>query len=163
MPHTFANLPETRRAFLQSATAGTLAAAMPWAMAQEAVKARIDLARKIGVTTGSFVKHLSKTRAEGKLRLLDLPKIMRDDLDLKVLDLMTATLPSWEPDYLDELKGKAAEAGCVITNLKLNQKDLDMASPDADTRKRALDEYRRSIDAAQRLGCRWVRPLPSTK
>ena len=163
MPHTFVNVLGTRRAFLQSATAGTLAAALPWVTAQEATKPRRDLAQQLGVTTGSFVKHLSKTRAEGKLRLLDLPKIMRDNLDLKVLDLMTATLPAWEPDYLDELKGKAAEAGCVITNLKMNQKDLDMASSDADTRKRALDEYRRSIDAAQRLGCRWVRPLPSTK
>ncbi len=136
---------------------------MPVTLASEPGRPHVDLARQLGVTTGSFVKHLSKTRAEGKLRLLDLPKIMRDDLDLKVLDLMTATIPSWEPDYLDELKGQATEAGCVITNLKMNQKDLDMASPDADTRKRSLDEYRRSIDAAQRLGCRWVRPLPGAK
>lgn len=152
-----------RRSFLQTIATGALASAVPWAIAQEAPKPRTDLAKQLGVTTGSFVKHLSKTRAEGKLRLLDLPKTMRDDLDLKVIDLMTATIPSWAPDYLDELKGKAAEAGCVITNLKMNQKDIDMASPDADARRRALDEYRRSIDAAQRLGCRWVRPLPGAK
>lgn len=155
-------MPTTRREFLQSASAAALAATVPWAVADEA-PARVALSRQLGVTTGSFVTHLSKTRAEGKLRLLDLPRIMRDDLDLKVIDLMTATIPSWEPDYLDELKGNAAEARCVITNLKMNQKDLDMASPDADTRKRSLDEYRRSIDAAQRLGCRWVRPLPGAK
>lgn len=163
MPNDFENLLETRRAFLRTAATGTLAATVPWVAAQEAAKPKVDLARQLGVTTGSFVKHLSKTRAEGKLRLLDLPKIMRDDLGLKVIDLMTATIPSWEPDYLDELKGKAAEFGCIITNLKMNQKDIDMASTDADVRKRSLDEYRRSIDAAQRLGCRWVRPLPGAK
>ncbi len=45
----------------------------------------------------------------------------------------------------------------------MNQKELDMTSTDADVRKRSLDEYRRTIDAAQRLGCRWVRPLPGSK
>ena len=35
-----------------------------------------------------------------------------------------------------------------------------MASPDPTARRAALDEYRRTIDAAQRLGCRWVRPAP---
>lgn len=99
-------MPTTRRELLQTAAVSALAATMSRASAQEVARPRFDLARQLGVTTGSFVKHLSK---------------------------------------------------------KMNQKDLDMASPDADTRKRALDEYRRSIDAAQRLGCRWVRPLPSTK
>ena len=163
MPHKIISESGTRRAFLQSAAVGTLAVAVPWVAAQEAAKPRIALSKQLGVTTGSFVKHLSKTRAEGKLRLLDLPRIMRDDLDLKVIDLMTATLASFEPDYLDELKGKAADAGCVITNLKMNQKEIDMTSPDSATRQRALDEYRRTIDAAQRLGCRWVRPLPGAK
>jgi hypothetical protein len=35
-----------------------------------------------------------------------------------------------------------------------------MNSPDPAVRRRALDEYRRSIDAAARLGARWARPLP---
>ncbi len=100
-------MPTTRRELLQTAAASAFAATIPWLAAQETTKPRADLARQLGATTGSFVKHLSKTRAEGKLRLLDLPKIMCDELDLKVLDLMTATIPSWEPDYLDELKGKA--------------------------------------------------------
>ena len=29
---------------------------------------------------------------------------MRDELDMRVIDLMTATLASFEPDYLDKLR-----------------------------------------------------------
>ena len=120
----------------------------------------VDVTGLIGVTTGSFSRHLSATAKPGKLVMLDLPRIMRDELDLQVLDLMTATLPSTEPDYLDRLRQRAEDAGCVITNLKMNQKNVDMGSRQPDVRKHAVAVYKRSIDAAARLGCRWVRPLP---
>lgn len=118
---------------------------------------------EIGLTTGSFMRHLSVKAAKGKLRLLDLPQIMRDELDMRVIDLMTRTLASFKPDYIDDLRDRAEKAGCIITNLKMNQRGLDMASPDAATRKKALDEYKRTIDVAARLGCRWVRPSPTAK
>lgn len=126
-------------------------------------KPQAKLTNEIGITTGSFMRHLSVEPKRGKLRLLDLPKIMRDDLDMRVIDLMTRTLASMAPAYLHELRNRAEKAGCIITNLKMNQKGLDMASPDAAKRKRALDEYKRTIDVAQRLGCRWVRPLPGSQ
>ena len=124
---------------------------------------RVKLAGEVGVTTGSFVRHLAADAAPGKLRLLDLPRIMRDELGMKVIDLMTATLASMEPDYLDKLRAEADRAGCVLTNLKMTQKGLDVTSADAAVRKHALDEYKRTIDAAERLGVRWVRPLPGPK
>lgn len=118
------------------------------------------LAGQVGVTTGSFTRHLSVDPRPGKLRLVDLPRLMRDELDMRVLDLMTATFASFEPRYLDQLREAAEQHGCVITNLKLNQQGLELASADGEVRRRSLDEYKRSIDAASRLGCRWVRPLP---
>ena len=122
-----------------------------------------DLKGEVGITTGSLMRHLTVEPAKGKMRLLDLPKLMRDELDMKVIDLMTATLASMEPSYLDKLRKEAESAGCIITNLKMNQKGIDMASADEAKRRKALDEYKRTIDAAERLGCRWVRPLPRPK
>jgi hypothetical protein len=92
--------------------------------------------------------------------LLDLPKIMRDELGMRVIDLMTRTMASLEPGYLEQLREQAEKHGCVLTNLKMNQTDLDMDSPDEAIRRKSLDEYKRTIDAAARLGVRWVRPLP---
>ncbi len=137
-----------RRRFLQALPLALTAAPAP------------AFSGELGITTGSFVRHLSATAAPGKLRLLDLPRIMRDELGMRVIDLMTATLVSLEPNYLTELRRAADDAGCVLTNLKMNQKGIDMTSADAAVRRQALDTYRQTIDAAALLGVRWVRPLP---
>jgi hypothetical protein len=114
----------------------------------------------VGITTSSFAGHLTAQPAKGKFTLLELPRLLRDELDMRVIDLNTSALASYEPVYLDQVRRAADDAGCILTNLKLNQPGLDMSSPDRATRERALAEYRRSIDAAGRLGLRWARPLP---
>lgn len=134
-------------------------AAAPGVWGSEPPRQDRTLAREIGITTGSFMEHLRVRPELHKTLLLDLPQRMREELDMRVIDLMTRTLPSLEPAYLEQLRSRAEKHGCIITNLKMNQ-DIDMASPDAAARRAALDEYRRTIDAAHRLGCRWVRPAP---
>jgi hypothetical protein len=150
-----------RRTFLRS----SLGVAATASLLPRAIAAReaVPLAREVGITTGSFVRHLTAGPQEGKLRLLDLPKLMREELDMRIIDLMTATLPSLEPVYLDKLRATADRAGCILTNLKMNQRGLDLATEDEAIRRHSLDEYKRAMDAAAKLGCRWVRPLPGPK
>jgi hypothetical protein len=121
------------------------------------------LAYEIGITTGSFSRHLTVERRQGRLRMLDWPKLMREELELRVIDLMTATVPEVTPAYFDKLRAAADRAGCVITNLKMNQPGLDLGHPDEPMRRHALDEYKRTMNAAAHLGVRWVRPLPGVK
>lgn len=122
-----------------------------------------SLQGEVGITTGSFTRHLAAEAAPGKLRLLDLPRLMRDELDLKVIDLMTATLVSLQPAYLERLRGAAADAGCVLSNLKINFNQANLGHPDPVQRRAALDEFKGAFDAAVRLGVRWVRPLPGVR
>ncbi len=150
-----------RREFLKIGAAMAIAACADRAPA--AVKQWPALTGEIGITTGSFVRHLSESPQAGKLRLLDLPRIMREEMDMRVIDLMTATLASMEPAYLEQLRGAAEKAGCVLTNLKMNLRDLDLGSEDEGTRRHAVDEFKRVIDAAAILGVRWVRPLPGNR
>ncbi|HUG69375.1 MAG TPA: TIM barrel protein [Pirellulaceae bacterium] len=77
-----------------------------------------------------------------------------------VIDMNTSSLASMDEAYLDRCREAAEKAGCVFTNLKMNQRDVDMSSADEATRRKALEIYKASIDAASRLGCRWARPLP---
>jgi len=119
-----------------------------------------ELAGEIGITTGSFMRHLSPDAAPGKLRLLDLPRRMSGELGLRVIDLMTATLAELTPAYCEKLRAEAGRCGCVLTNLKMNQKGLDLGSPDKAVRDEALRVYKETIDLAAILGVRWVRPLP---
>jgi hypothetical protein len=149
----------SRRAFLGAATALAATGTGLTSAGQQSVQ-RASLAGELGVTTGSFTRHLSDERHAGKLHMLDLPVVLRNQLDMRIIDLMTATLPSLDLDYLKRLRDAAEDAGCVLTNLKMNQPGLDLGSPEPAVRRRAIDEYRRTIDAAAVLGVRWVRPLP---
>jgi len=151
-----------RRAFLR-ASAGLLTTGLAGggrAAAEQPEQQQERLRGEVGITTSSLSGHLANLPQRGKFTLLDVPRIMRDELDMRVIDLNTSTLASYEPRYLDQVRSAAEKHGCVLTNLKLNQRGLDMNSRNEEVRKRALDQYKRSIDAAGRLGLRWARPLP---
>jgi hypothetical protein len=149
----------SRRTFLTIVPAVALGAAAQRAPAADDERRRgRDLRGLYGLTTGSFMRHLSVEPRPGKLVLLDLPKIMRDELDLKVLDLMTRTFASLDEAYCDRLRYAAEQAGRTITNLKMNLAGVDIASPDDALRRRSLQAYKQTIDVAARLGCRWARP-----
>ncbi|MFT5527258.1 MAG: hypothetical protein ACI9HK_005240 [Pirellulaceae bacterium] len=122
-----------------------------------------ELSEMLGVVSASISRQLSGRSKDRNFTLLELPNILRSELDMRVIDLNTSSIPNFakvERSYLDRLRAAADKAGCVITNLKMNQRGLDMSSRDQGERKRALTEYKRSIDIAAQLGCRWARPLP---
>lgn len=151
----------SRRTFLQCSAVTSASALLPTVCTRADDPEADPLAGKIGITLSSLSRHLSVERKPGKLRLLDLPRLMRDELDMSVIDLMTPAIPSYEPEYLDQLRAAAEDAGCILTNIKLNQRGLSMTSDDDELREHSLAEYKSTIDAAARLGCRWVRPMPA--
>jgi hypothetical protein len=147
----------SRREFVQRAATLTAAAAFG-GRAQAAAENR-PLAREVGVTTGTFLSHYQKNTGDPRQTLLELPNVMHGELGMRVIDLMTATVPSFEPAFLDRFRAAVDRAGCVVTNLKMNQPGLDLAAEDEPTRRRAIDEYKRTMTSAARLGVRWVRPV----
>jgi sugar phosphate isomerase/epimerase len=157
---------KSRRAFLQTTGAATAMLMLPSSgdgAEQPGINRVPELAGAIGVVSASFSSQFSARSKERKFTLLELPKILRDELDMRVIDLNTSSVPKFasvDHKYLDSLRSAADKAGCVITNLKMNQRGLDMNSPNKAVRVKALTEYKRSIDIAAQLGCRWSRPLP---
>lgn len=148
----------TRRSFLGT-TAAALAVSPQILLAEKKItKNPVD--QQVGITTSSLSGHLVGREANGKFTLLELPRIMRDELDMKVIDLNTSALASNDPAYLEKVRKAADDAGCVMINLKLNQGGLDMNSLDKAVREKALTIYKRSIDSASHLGLKWARPLP---
>ncbi|MEO2016457.1 MAG: TIM barrel protein [Fuerstiella sp.] len=160
----------SRRDFLRHggiALAGATVTATPSTVtAAGQAKGPSDLEDAIGIVSASAAAQLTTSRREGKFTLLELPQIMREELDLRVIDLNTSSFPDFssvDEKYLERLRAGADKYGCVLTNLKMNQRGIDMNSPQKDVRQQALDEYKRSIDIASRLGCRWARPLPQAQ
>ena len=155
----------TRRSFLRkTALSGSVAmggtVALPEILEAQRSNKNASLIGALGIVTASLSSHISQNPGvKGKFTLLELPKIMRDELDLKVIDFNTMNFHTFEPAYLEKLRSASDDAGCLMTNLKMNQK-VDMSSPDAETKSEAMNTYKKSIDAAELLGLRWVRPLP---
>lgn len=96
-----------------------------------------------------------------KIALWDIPRILRDELGMTVLDLNTTTLGSREPRHPDRFRKATEDAGCVITNLKVNEPGLPFEHHAPAQRRPAMAEYKLWIAAAARLGARWLRPMPA--
>ena len=160
----------SRRAFLKAGLVSTVSVASRTLLGDESRdkdSRRDKLARRlkgqIGITTSSVGSQLAGRAIGIKFSLLELPRIMRDELDMRVIDLNTSSLASTKGAYLDQVRAAADKAGCILTNLKLNQRGLDMNSRDRNVRQKAIATYKKSIDVAQRLGLHWARPLPLKK
>jgi hypothetical protein len=148
----------TRRNFLAVGASTIVATSRPVVAAESTAKPP-ELAREIGVTMSSFARMETDAGPE-KISIFDWPRIFRNELDMRVIDLNSGVLTSTEPAYLDQVRSAADKAGCILTNVKVNRSDIDIAHSDQTVRDKALAECKRWIDAASRLGLRWARPLP---
>lgn len=121
------------------------------------------LEREIGITTSSLTGHVAVKAGGAPIALLDLPRFLSQELDMRVIDLNTRTIQGATTQELETLRKNAADAKCVLTNLKLNLTGLMLDSPEAAVKEQAIAQYKKSIDEAAVLGCRWVRVLPEKR
>ena len=146
----------SRREFLCQVSSAA-AAAITTRVVTGAEKPHRSLSGVIGFTTGS----LSYQREKKILTALTLPKFVRDELGMKLIDFNTRWLTSSDEKYVREVRGVAEEAGCFYTNLKVNHKFGDLYAKDASDRRKAMTSARQLILAARWLGARWIRfPVP---
>ncbi|MGH7946642.1 MAG: sugar phosphate isomerase/epimerase family protein [Opitutaceae bacterium] len=148
---------KTRRDFLRTtALAGT---AVAWNLRAAPGNTPLD----VGINTSSVGRQVRATAASQHIDPFDLPRLLREELDVRIIDLVHTTLNTREHRILDRFRTQAGAAGCVITNLKVNDHDLPFDGDEPTARRHALDEYKRWIDAAAVLGARWLRPYPATQ
>lgn len=115
----------------------------------------------VGINTVCFSRQQRASNASQQIDPYDIPRLVREELDVRVLDLVSTMLNTHDHAPLEKFRAQADRAGCVITNLKINLPKLRFDSEDAATRRHALDEYKLWIDAAAVLGARWLRPFPA--
>ena len=142
-----------RRCFLQFAGAASLASpSLSRAVASERKNPYKSI---VGITTGGG---LGKKKQRGELNLVSLPKYMRDELGMQLIDVNTRWLDSLKTDFLEQARSAADEAGCFFSNLKVNDPvSGDLYSKDPKKREQAFTKCRSLIDAAKILGTRWIR------
>ena len=154
----------TRREFLKSTITATAATATCGVHSSAADERRPSLAGEIGFTTGS----LAYQRRNKLLKMSSLPKFVRDDLGMQLIDLNTNWLESYEDSYVRRVRESAEDADCFFTNLKVNHKFGDLYADDTNERQKAMAHARQLVTAARLLGARWMRfsipkPVPDTR
>ena len=85
-------MPINRRTLLASGLAVlTTSRCLGAAEAGQALEQKSNLAREVGITVSSLSRVADGTR---KISILEWPQMLREELDLKVIDLNSAFLPS---------------------------------------------------------------------
>jgi hypothetical protein len=150
----------TRRQFLKlGAICVTASAALRGAHAE--IRPRLN--ELVGVNTSSFARQNRATEPAQRIDPFDVPRIMREELDIRVIDLVSTMLATREHHTLQRFRAAAERAGCIVTNLKVNDATLHFESDDPIARRHALEQYKHWIDAAAVLGVRWLRPYPAAR
>lgn len=108
----------------------------------------------VGINGSSLSRFNKATDDKEPIDPFDVPRFMREELNIRVIDLVSTMLGTYERGPLEKLRKQADRAGCVISNLKVNIPDLRFDSDDAAKRRHGLDEYKKWIDAATVLGIR---------
>ena len=118
------------------------------------VKKHPPLPNFVGINGSSLSRFNKATDDKEPIDPFDVPRFMREELNIRVIDLVSTMLGTYERGPLEKLRKQADRAGCVISNLKVNIPDLRFDSDDAAKRRHGLDEYKKWIDAATVLGIR---------
>ena len=140
----------SRRHFLAKGAAAVLASQQGTVIAAPSGRRAAPLAREVGVTMSSFARLVTEAGPE-KFTMLEWPRILRDELDMRVIDLNSGVITSLEPAYLESVRKAADDAGAILTNIKINRSDIDFSSIDEAVRTKALAECKRWIEASGRL------------
>jgi len=130
----------TRREFLNVSLAAAASA--------YAAPARDDISLAAWSLNGSF-------RA-GKWKNLDLPKILREILNINGLEYVNQYFENPTLTYLRQLKRNCANYGVTSVSIMVDEED-PTASPDKNERIQAAIAHRKWVDIAQFLGCHAIR------
>ena len=93
---------------------------------------------------------------ENPLALLDFPRVARQEFGFDAIELNSPFFTSLDADYLEELRGNAEREGVEWLGIAVDRQG-DLASLDAEERRRAIQQHVAWLDAAAALGCRFVR------
>lgn len=108
---------------------------------------RPSLERVVGITTGG----LNHQRENKILDVMSLPRFLRDELGMKLIDLNTRWLTAFDDKYIGKVRANAEKHGCYFSNLKVNHRYGSLTTAKATAHSQEL------IRVAQGLGARWIR------
>lgn len=139
----------TRRTFLQQTAAGATALALG-GTAMAAPK------REYGISLAGWSLHKTIGEGEGKIPMLDMPKLAREKWDIEAIELVSGMLPSTEKAWRDELAKNAAAHNVAIKLIMIDGQG-NIGSDKPEECEEAVAKHKAYIDYAADFGCHSVR------
>ncbi|NOZ21485.1 MAG: TIM barrel protein [Planctomycetes bacterium] len=93
---------------------------------------------------------------ENPLKLVDLPKVAKEEFGLDRVELNSPFLESHDDDYLAAIKNAAEDAGVIMEGMAVDGTG-DMSSPDEEKRAQAVANALAYFDVAEKLGLEYFR------
>lgn len=143
----------TRREFLQqagmSATALAAAAAVP---GRSALAAK----RIYGISLAGWSLHRTIGTQAGKVPMLDMPKISRQEFDIEAIELVNRMLASTDKSYIDQFIKNAQDQDVKILLIMIDGAGA-VGSNNERGREKAVENHNMWVDIAADMGCHSVR------
>lgn len=112
--------------------------------------------REYGISLAGWSLHRTIGTGEGKVPMLDMPKLTRDTWDIEAIELVSGMLPSTEKSWRDELAKNAAAANVKFLLIMIDgQGSIGSAKPEEC--EDAVKRHSQWIDYAADFGCHSVR------
>ncbi|MFN5169281.1 MAG: sugar phosphate isomerase/epimerase family protein [Cyclobacteriaceae bacterium] len=101
---------------------------------------------------------LHKTIQSGELNHLDFPAVAKNEFNIDAVEFVNGFFKDKANDtaYLNELKTRCSDLG-VASLLIMCDGEGEMASPEANRRKEAVENHFKWVEAARFLGCQSIR------
>ncbi len=153
----------TRREFLGTAAAGTALGLAGGAWAQSKTKAADSAAGgdalpkyPFKISLAGWSLHRTIGTGEGKVPMLDMPKMAAEEFGIGAIELVSGMLPETSAAYFAELDKNAAAHNVEILLIMIDGQGAIGARSDR-ARETAVERHSEWIDYAAGLGCHCVR------
>ncbi|MFO7974615.1 MAG: TIM barrel protein [Candidatus Hydrogenedentota bacterium] len=144
---------QTRRDFfkLAGATGAVIAAST-----MKGKKAMAAQKRDFKISLAGWSLHRSIGEGGGKIPMLDMPKIARNEFDIGAIELVNQMLPASDTAYLDKLAKNAADNNVKILLTMVDGEGV-IGHPKADQRQDAVVRHQKWVDITDYLGGHSIR------
>lgn len=112
--------------------------------------------RTFGISLAGWSLHRTIGTGDGKVPMLEMPKMARDNWDFEAIELVSGMLASTEKSYLDELAKNAAASNVKIMLIMIDGQG-NIGGDTEDERKEAVTKHKQWMDYAADFGCHTIR------
>lgn len=147
------NPSSSRRTFIKRTAAGAAALAVT---SGAHAKAPEKSKREYGISLAGWSLHRTIGEGEGKVPMLEMPKLAREKWDIEAIELVSGMLPKTDKAWRDELAKNAAAQHVAIKLIMIDGQG-NIGSTDAAECADAVKRHSEWIDYAADFGCHSVR------